>query len=220
MDLTTSYEATVPNDVRARYDWCEVRNAASIIAHTNPAEFEDILSVLRGFALDDDRDIIRAGGNESKTAAVLNYGFRSVGWREASYNMKIISELILKAHTIDGTTYPTETVPSTVDSPSYLVDNVKGRIALDVEWHAKDGNLNRDLAAYRSLYDAGIIDGAVMITMTRESLRTMAQALLGADTTKFSTSTTTNLTKVKPLLSRGDAGGCPVLIASICARTV
>jgi len=92
-------------------------------------------------------------------------------------------------------------------------------VALDVEWHAKDGNLDRDLAAYRALYDAGIIDGAVMITMTRADLR--ALALRGDPaTTKFGTSTTTNLTKVLPRLTRGDGGGCPILVVSICARTV
>ncbi|MDQ6839959.1 MAG: hypothetical protein M3137_16935 [Actinomycetota bacterium] len=39
-------------------------------------------------------------------------------------------------------------------------------------------------------------------------------------TTKFGTSTTTNLTKVLPRLTRGDGGGCPILVVSICARTV
>ena len=53
---------------------------------------------------------------------------------------------------------------SEVASPSYRIDNVKGRVALDVEWHAKDGNLDRDIAAYRALYEAGVVDGAVMVT--------------------------------------------------------
>lgn len=44
------------------------------------------------------------------------------------------------------------------ESESYLIDNVKDRVALDIEWHAKDGNLDRDLAAYRAFYDTGLID--------------------------------------------------------------
>ena len=92
------------------------------------------------------------------------------------------------------------------DAASYNVDNVKGRVGLDVEWHAKDGNLDRDIAAYRSFYDAGIIDCGVTVTMTRESLREWA---LGIDpeTKKFMTSTTTNLTKVRPKLGGGGGGG-------------
>jgi hypothetical protein len=37
----------------------------------------------------------------------------------------------------------------------YLVDNFKGRVALDVERNAKDGNLDRDLSAYRAWHEAG-----------------------------------------------------------------
>lgn len=52
---------------------------------------------------------------------------------------------------------------SAVFNEGYKVDNVKGRMALDIEWNAKDGNLDRDIGAYRALYDAGLIDGAVVI---------------------------------------------------------
>ncbi len=217
MDLSESFVQTLPDATRERYDWCEVRNAASIIAHTNPQEFADLLHVLDGFALDVDRDIIVRGGNESLTAAVLNSAFRARGWREGSYDVQLVSELTLKAN--PAAHQAQEVIRTEVSSPSYLVDNVKGRVALDVEWHAKDGNLDRDIAAYRALYDAGIIDGAIMVTMTRQPLRQWAVEL-DPETKKFATSTTTNFTKVLPRLTRGDGGGCPILIASICRRTV
>ncbi len=218
MDLSSSYDHAVPAEVLARYDWCETRNAASILRHTNPAEFADMLAVIGDFRLEVARDIAPPGRNESLTAAYLNRAFRIRGWREADYNVQVTAVLRLLAFAPAGDTEAV-TRTSVVASPSYLVDNVKGRVALDVEWHAKDGNLDRDLAAYRALYDAGIIDGAVMITMTRADLRALA---LRADpaTTKFGTSTTTNLTKVLPRLTRGDGGGCPILVVSICARTV
>lgn len=218
MDLSSSYDHAVPAEVLARYDWCETRNAASILRHTNPAEFADMVEVIGDFRLDLARDIAPPGRNESLTAAYLNRSFRMRGWREADYNVAVTATLRLLPFAPSGDT-DAVTHTSVVASPSYLVDNVKGRVALDVEWHAKDGNLDRDIAAYRALYDAGIIDGAVMITMTRADLRALA---LSEDptTTKFSTSTTTNLTKVLPRLTRGDGGGCPILVASICARTV
>ncbi len=93
---------------------------------------------------------------------------------------------------------------------------MKGRVALDVEWNAKDGNLDRDLGAYRALYTAGIIDGAAIITRTQDDLRKLA-IQMGAET-KFGTTTTTNLTKLEPRLTRGDGGGCPVLAIAISAR--
>lgn len=217
MDLTDSYTQAIHPDVQQRYDWCEVRNAASVIAHTNPDEFADLEAVLRDFALDVNRDIIPPGGNQSQTAALLNSAFRDLGWREASYSVRVISEMILKAskkHGLDKQELTTETA-----SASYWIDNVKSRVALDVEWHAKDGNLDRDLAAYRALYDAAIIDGAVMITMHREPLRAWALEL-DPLTTKFNTSTTTNLSKLTPRLVRGDGGGCPVLVVAINRTTV
>jgi hypothetical protein len=156
---------------------------------------------------------------------VLNSLFRDRGWREGSFQMKIHAEVRLLPYGPAGEVNPTSR-ESEVSSPSYLVDNLKGRIALDVEWHAKDGNLDRDVAAYRSLYDAGIIDGAVMITMNRTEMRAWAVEFVGdplpngRPNTKFQTSTTTNLEKVLPRLTRGDGGGCPILIIAVCRRTV
>ena len=88
-----------------------------------------------------------------------------------------------------------------------------------MEWNAKDGNLDRDLAAYRSLYDSGAISMAVMITKVRNELCQLALSL-DPTSTKFTTSTTTSLEKVIPRLVRGDAGGSPVLVVAISPKTV
>ena len=107
-----------------------------------------------------------------------------------------------------------------------MVDNFLGRIALDVEWNAKDGNLDRDLAAYRFLYDSALIDGAVIITRTQGKLRELGRKLgreSGMTEKKakriLGTTTTTNTDKLVPRITRGDAGGCPVLVVAICDRT-
>ena len=113
----------------------------------------------------------------------------------------------------------------------YKVDNVKGRVALGVEWNARDGNLDRDLSAYRALYDFGIIDAGVLITRTQDDLRELAlkPGLLNApgideerkgssSRGRLATTTTTNLTKLETRLNCGDGGGCPVLAIAITAR--
>jgi hypothetical protein len=64
--------------------------------------------------------------------------------------------LILQPYAVAGETMPVLR-ESEVHNEGYKVDNVKGRIALDVEWNAKDGNLDRDIGAYRALYDAGLM---------------------------------------------------------------
>lgn len=101
-----------------------------------------------------------------------------------------------------------------------------------MEWNAKDGNLDRDLAAYRAWHEAGIISAAVLITQDRISLRDLARRLwrdyqetLPADarTAKLpidvGTSTTTNLEKAQMRLRRGVMGTCPVLIVAVTEAT-
>ena len=224
MDLTTSFETAVPADVLVRYDFLETRNAAAILRATNAAAFAEVMDVLREFELIDD-DLILAGGEESGLAKRLNHAFRERGWREGRVDTQI--KLVLRLMPFAGAGETEARVEeSSVTNEGYKVDNVKDRVAMDLEWNAKDGNLDRDLAAYRALYEAGLIDGAVLVTRTIDDLRTLGYRVrlaAGMDekTAKnvLSTSTTTNTVKLLPRLQRGDAGGCPVLVAAICHRT-
>lgn len=109
----------------------------------------------------------------------------------------------------------------------YLVDCLKGRMAVDIEWNAKDGNLDRDISAYRAWYQLGMIDGAVLITKDLDECRNLIKdiweeycehALLPLDSdppVKLSTSTTTSSEKAAERIKRGDGGGCPILVVGI-----
>ena len=224
MDLTTSFESAVPADVFARYDFYETRNAAAILRATNPEAFKEVIDILRYFVLIND-DLILAGGEESGLAKRLNYEFRDRGWREGRVDTQI--KLILKLMPFaDAGETSAHVEESSVTNEGYKVDNVKARVAMDLEWNAKDGNLDRDLAAYRALYDAGLIDGAILVTRTVDDLRELGYRIrleAGMDEKAaknvLGTSTTTNTKKLLPRLQRGDAGGCPVLAVAICERT-
>jgi len=224
MDLTTSFEEAVPADVFVRYDFFETRKAAAILKATNQQAFSEVIEILRHFVLVDD-DLILAGGEESGLAKRLNYEFRERGWREGRVDTTIKLVLRLMPFADAGETSP-HIEESGVTNEGYKVDNVKDRIAMDLEWNAKDGNLDRDLAAYRALYDAGLIDGAILVTRTIDDLRELGYQVrikAGFDEKAarnvLSTSTTTNTKKLIPRLQRGDAGGCPILVAAICRRT-
>lgn len=212
MDLTSSYERVLPKRVRERYALVEVREAAAVISQTNPSEFQEVVAVLEWFSLVDD-DFLVAGGQKSHTANRLDLAFRERGWREGRYDTQITATLTLVPYRKAGEERA-KTTETTVFSEGYKVDNVKEKIALDVEWNAKDGNLDRDLSAYRALYDSAIITAAVIITRTQDDLRALG-AEIGRD--PFGTTTTTNLTKLQPRLARGDSGGCPVLAVAITA---
>ena len=224
MDLTTSFEVAVPADVFVRYEFFETRNAAAILKATNPDAFKEVIEILRDFDLIND-DLILAGGEESGLAKRLNYEFRDRGWREGRVDTEIKLILRLMPFSDAGET-SAHVQESSVTNEGYKVDNVKERVAMDLEWNAKDGNLDRDLAAYRALYDAGLIDGAILVTRTIDDLRGLGYRVridAGMDEKAaknvLSTSTTTNTKKLLPRLQRGDAGGCPVLAVAICERT-
>lgn len=115
--------------------------------------------------------------------------------------------------------------------PGYYVDNCKGRVLVDVEWNAKDGNMDRDFAAYRAWYEAGAIDGAVVITKEIYSCRELLDELeRNFEEThpemrgkmrfaRLGTTTTVSLTTARKRLRRGGAGACPVLIVAIGRKT-
>lgn len=223
MELTHGWSTALPSGIAERYELRETRNATAVLAATSPDEFGEICAVLADFVLTT-ADLVEAGGNESRLAARLNAAFRARGWREGRVDTVVTSRLQVQPWTPAGERAVTVR-ESEVVNEGYKVDNVKGRVALDVEWNAKDGNLDRDVGAYRALYDAGLIDGAVLLTRTHDDLRELARELTRAAgrsddevRSRLSTSTTTHLGKLESRMTRGDAGGCPLLAVAISRR--
>lgn len=227
MDLTRSYEAFVPEHVRGRYSFAETRDAAGFLSAANPACFADLVKVLDGFALSL-ADLTGAGGNKSEVAHRLDLQFRELGWRETALEIRTVARLTVRPYRPGGESEAVVS-ESVTQAPGHLVDNVKDRVALDVEWNAKDGNLDRDLANFRALHEAGVINAGVLITRSQVRTKYAANWLAeaagvqrpdrdGRPVVLFSTSTTTNLEKLVPRLQRGDAGGCPVLAVAITDR--
>ena len=224
MNLTESFNDVFPEDVRSRYFLRETRNATTILRATNPELFDELTTVLNKFEVISD-DLLRAGGQESGLARRFNKELRSRGWREARVDTEIKLELCIMPYKSAGETR--KTVTSTpVSNKGYKVDNFKGRVALDLEWNAKDGNLDRDISAYRALYDAGFIDVGIIVTRTQEDLHNFATRLrlqhgMSENEAKkmLATTTTTNLEKLVPRMTRGDGGGCPLLAIAISSNT-
>jgi len=223
MDLTHSFLNRIPADIADRYQFAETRNATAIFAATNPAAFEQLLDVLRRFELKT-TDLITPGGQESDLAARVNRAFRDHGWREARVDTLIRLSLQRTPLAAAGETM-LEPIVTETRNEGYKVDNFRDRVALDMEWNAKDGNLDRDISAYRALYEASLIDVGVLVTRTLD-LRDLGRQLGVAAGMPISdarrilnTTTTTNREKLLPRLTRGDAGGCPILAVFICPAT-
>jgi hypothetical protein len=227
VELTRSYELVFPPSVLERYEFGEVRNAASALAGTNPAEFSDIVEILDQFHLTVAM-LTYPGGSKGEIASTLDRAFRQKGWREAAHHSETVFTLRITPYAEAGEKMAEERVYRYVSS-GHKVDNVRGRVALDVEWNAKDGNLDRDLSNFRALHDAAVIDAGIIITRHQERTKYAANYLAeaanvvrhdskGNRIVLLGTSTTTNLEKLQPRLERGDGGGCPVLAIAVTDR--
>lgn len=226
MQLTESFGRVLPAGLRGRYRWLEVRNAAAILTAVAPDAMRDVQEVLGAFQLTAEH-LLGAGGSKSALARELDEAFRHRGWRETHLQLNVEGVLTSQPWHADdevrrGLRAATEVVRSAGET--HKVDNFRDRVAIEVEWNAKDGNLDRDLSAFRALYDAGVIDVAVLVTRHHASVHHAANHLarvLGRDTERerFSTTTTTSMEKLRWRLARGDAGGCPVLAVGISAET-
>lgn len=224
MELTRSWERVFDAVVKTRYAFAEVRNAAATLQGTNPVAFAHVVEVLSAFRLSL-ANLTDAGKNKSNVALGLDLAFRERGWREAGHQSETRVTFTLQPYRAAG---ETKAVGREVaySSEGHKVDNVFERAALDVEWNAKDGNLDRDLANFRALHEAGLIDVGVIITRHQERTKYAANRLAelsnlvranakGDRIVLLGTTTTTNLEKLVPRMERGDGGGCPVLAVAI-----
>ena len=223
---TRTYEdpLVLPPAIRARWTFLETGSAAAVLRSVCPDEWRDITDVLTSFALDP-QQWLRAGGNRGEIPIVIDAMFHARGWQEVRVDLETQGILLNKRDVVISK------LP-TVRQEGYLVDNFKGRVALDVEWNAKDGNLDRDLAAYRAWHEAGVISAAVLITQDRMALKRLAEQLWHSYQAEIpleerdadlpidlNTSTTTNLEKAELRVRRGVMGTCPLLVVAATEAT-
>lgn len=88
---------------------------------------------------------------------------------------------------------------------THHVDCVKGRVAVEIEWHSTDKSFPRDLLNFEQLRKAGLIDVGVIVTR--------GQALRAAfrQSGKRDHSSTSHIVKLKAMMKGTTEGDCPVL---------
>ena len=216
--------AVLQSSARDHWAFMETNSAAAVIKAVCPSEWADITQILTAYRLDP-RFWLKAGGNRGDIAEQIDGEFAKRGWRETRLDLETKGILYAK----DGSKLGELPV---IRQEGYLVDNFKNRIVLDVEWNAKDGNLDRDLAAYRSWFDAGLITAGVIITKDRLALLALARSLwisyqntLPVDQRNsklpidLTTSTVTAFDKAQMRVRRGVMGSCPILIVAANEKT-
>ena len=234
MEETKTYQETLPKNVLSRYRLFETAAASKMAASLCFDEWEDVVAVIDEFSLTS-RLLLTKGGNQGPVPRVLNAAFKARGWQEARVDVETRTYLFPGSSTSksaeDDPSQYEEYLHSRSYQLGYAIDNFKGRIALDVEWNPKDGNLDRDFAAYRAWHDRGVISLAVLITRVQDSTKMLAKrvwdeytatrpSLAGCEQpVTYSTTTTANFEKAIQRVKRGDLGTCPILIIGIDENT-
>lgn len=221
---TFNNPSVLPAAVRARWRFAEVGSASAVLATVCPAEWADIVDVLSTYSLDPPT-WMKAGGNRGEVAKQIDAKFSEKGWHELRLDLITYGLMYTKSGELH------RRLPRVVQE-GYLVDNAKGGVALDVEWNAKDGNLDRDFGAYRAWHSAGALTAAVLVTQDRLSLKSLAEQLWNEYQESLdeaqrnpklpidvNTSTTTNFEKALLRVRRGAVGACPLLIVAACRET-
>lgn len=232
---TNTYLKVLPKSILEKYQFLETGSATQIASVVSPAAFADIVEVLDAFELTS-RLLLTKGGSRGPIPRLIDGAFGRRGWIEARVDLYKRAFLFPGQNAASVENNPTGTraneyLISETYQRGYSVDNVKARIALDVEWNPKDGNLDRDFSAYRAWHEEGLIDAAFLITRVHEDTKRITNKAWAdfiaahpefedkAQTVDFSTTTTANFEKAKERVLRGDLGTCPILIIGISEAT-
>lgn len=232
---TFTYENVFDAGILQRYRFMETGSATRIAEAVCPEEFSDVKDVLSRFVLTS-RLLLTRGGNRGPIARTIDGAFHRRGWMEARVDLYKRTFLFpgQNAPAAQGDpfgAYANDHLVSETYQQGYSVDNVKGRVSLDVEWNPKDGNLDRDFAAYRAWHDEGLIDLAILITRIHEDSRDITDEAWAEFIKKhprysrekqlvsYRTTTTANFEKARERVLRGDLGTCPILVVGIGRNT-
>jgi hypothetical protein len=178
----------LPQDIRDSYQIEEKHHACSILKSDFPKEWKDLIDVLRDFRLKRS-DILTPGGRKSPISNSIDGLFYEREWLEKSFDIKV---------TADGV----ETL-----APTHHVDYYKNRVAIETEWNNKDPFYDRDLNAFRLLFDLNVLSVGVIITRADE----LQELFIEVGKKTAAGQSTTHMSKLIPKMNNNSSGGCPVL---------
>ena len=225
--------SVIPGDLWARYEFYSYRNAALVLKKSQPASFDELMEMLRGFSIDTTM-IREPGGNKSRIVKCVSSFMHGNDWSETTISGDLNVVLSWREKIRSGVAERTVPKQRIYLRKGFLdghkIDYVKGKVAFDMEWNSKDQTYDRDLYAFRVFHEAGAIDVGVILTrgfgLDIPFFRSLGKALTkeGTEGTtetyrKFGASTTW-MGKLLYRLEAGRNGGCPVLAVGITQRCV
>ncbi|GHU70953.1 hypothetical protein AGMMS49992_04130 [Clostridia bacterium] len=199
----------IPETISSKYEIHNYNHAAEILSQAFAQEYSEVLLALDKFSITT-ADMISGGGSESQIPRNMSGILRPMNWQE----VRIAGDLLVKAHYRQTNAIVESTVVEFIQG--HNIDYVKNRIALDLEWNSKDQTFDRDLFAFRTFYECGIISCGIIITRS-ENLNPIFRKL--GIMKKYGASTTW-MGKLLPRLQSRRHGGCPLLVFGITSAVI
>lgn len=203
----------IPGSIADKYEFYNFNSALEILTQSYPEEFAELVQTLERFEIRLD-DILEKGGNESNIPKKLSELLRPLEWRE----MEISGDLVVRL--LEGKkrkeVYREFALKEFISG--HKIDYVKGNVAIDMEWNSKDQTFDRDLYAFRTFYECGVITCGVIITRSEGMNRIFSY--LGSDIKKKYGASTTWMGKLLPRIHARRHGGCPLLVVGLTPDTV
>ena len=205
----SDWKDKVPTSLLSKYEIHNFNHAIEVLSEAYTTEYAEIIGALEAFTLSVS-DIVADGGNESAIPKKLSAYLHPLKWQE----VKITGDLLVKLHRRNPTQVTELTIKDFIDG--HNIDYVKNRVAIDMEWNSKDQTFDRDLYAFRTFYECGIISCGVIITRS-EQLNPIFSKL--GIKKKYGASTTW-MGKLLPRISSGRHGGCPLMVVGITPKVI
>ena len=204
------WEKLIPTPLQQKYELYNFNNAVEILSQAHPVEYGEILDMLHNFTISVS-DILSPGGNESTIPKIISSTLRPLEWQE----VRITGDLLIKLHLRSPYKGVEEfTIPNYIDG--HNIDYLKNFVAFDMEWNSKDQTFDRDLYAFRTFYECGVISCGVIMTRS-EKLNEVFDDL--GVKPKYGASTTW-MGKLLPRVHARRHGGCPLFIIGITPDAV
>jgi hypothetical protein len=198
-----------PDAIHEKYELYNFNNAVEILSTAYPEEFSDVVEALANFQLSTE-DIMEGGGNESDIPKKFSILLHPKGWQE----VKITGDLLVRLHIRRPPSVKEITISDFIDG--HNIDYVKNRVALDLEWNSKDQTFDRDLYAFRTFYECGIISCGILITRSER----MNDVFSKYGIMKKYGASTTWMGKLLPRINSRRHGGCPLLVVGITPKAM
>lgn len=208
-----AWKELLPEKIVQKYELYNFNSAVEILSQTYPEEFAQIMSALEQFTMEKG-DILVKGGNESPIPKKFTSLLRPDGWKE----QEISGDLVVRLLEGKNRNIPAREFTLKEFISGHKIDYVKGEVAVDLEWNSKDQTFDRDLYAFRTFYECGVITCGVLITRS-ESLNQVFAAL-GEDVKKKYGASTTWMGKLLPRIHARRHGGCPILAVGITPNSI